>query len=178
VLADSQDAQSLIGRLSGLDPKRLDGRDRPSSLQRTLVDGTKLLNGPSVQEVVVVSDDDDDLNGRQRKELEEKMSDSHIRAFSLLVAYEPLYGTRSRARLGVELNKLSYASGGEQFGTNWDRRTSDGAVLHELASALTAGEFASFTLPATAEIHRGKYQLTVDFGSRVTRSHSSTFIVK
>jgi hypothetical protein len=57
-------------------------------------------------------------------------------------------------------------------------READDAVLHELASALTAGELVSFALPATAEIHQGKSQLTVDFGSRGTRSRSSTFIVK
>jgi hypothetical protein len=70
---------------------------REDLLPHNLVNGSKRLSGPPVQELIVVSDDDDDLNGRKRKVLEETMCDSHVRAFSLLVAYRPVYGIRAKS---------------------------------------------------------------------------------
>lgn len=137
------------------------------------------LTGPDdrpVRELVVISDDDDDIKGRQRKILANAAAGAHARFFSLLLAHRDFYGTHARPRSGVELNRLTDAFGGEQYWTNWQKRSSDKTILDALGKRLANGTLVIFEIPKGTPVKPGLHHLSATLANGKSES-SSKFLV-
>lgn len=173
IIAESSTAGGMAKALGEYDLSQLAQANVTPSLFQGIVQFITEPDSRPVRELVVVSDEDDDIKGRQRKVLANEAARTHTRFFSLLLAQRDFYGTHARPRSGVELNRLTDSSGGDQYWTNWQKRGSDKTALDALSRRLTNGTLVTFEIPQETPLKVGLHCLgaTRANGKRESSSH-------
>lgn len=95
--------------------------------------------------VVVISDGDDDINSKAKRDLALTLARTHVRLFSLLLAFHYFYGTKEHSEWGLHLGDLSVKSGGGQYETDFQGRRKDESTLAALARWVQFGSLVSIS---------------------------------